>query len=385
MAKQRITLIDFDLSAKQNILAAINQVNGSDIEQREIRISPPTAVEGGDPRETSITLTGVRQYRYTGEKEYRYKRLDLSFYSRLQKRYAIAYQATLDQMLDDVATRLQLHVNEVDVVGNFAIGETISLVAKADSLLYIGQLDINLVSGYPTSTFGSQNLLGGDAEAGYYGEVDPIKFITSTDLAQQCGILPLIESINGGLEGYFDPNASWLKYIYKGKILYIGKQIFAYGLSWNDLDNQGMVFGEKTLIIGDEAFKVRLISGADNGVNTDDDYGYIASEHGHLNNNNEWNDLLWPVCDASPRDANKWDSFTQGELSVGSPADENHPILGNTAYGFNTWCQEYNRDITTERLYRGDYRYNGIDYCGEHNYTSRYLGWRPVLEKIEDE
>lgn len=89
---------------------------------------------------------------------------------------------------------------------------------------------------YSDSGPGNKTLLFGNEQLGYFGEVTESELISRQELSSLTGFAPIL------------PNAAatgkiWLKFFFKGKIIYIAKMPFASGSSWNDFYNAGLVYG----------------------------------------------------------------------------------------------------------------------------------------------
>lgn len=96
---------------------------------------------------------------------------------------------------------------------------------------------------FPDSGPGSTELVRGDWEAGFFGEVDDAEFFTPVQL---------ILAVNGALKdgGFHSPNlgsAGWQKFIYNGKMIFIplnGITTTGFNtLSWDWLYKKGLVYG----------------------------------------------------------------------------------------------------------------------------------------------
>lgn len=216
---------------------------------------------------------------------------------------------------------------------------------------------------------GPSKLIGGNLQAGFYGEVPTSEFITGDELAKQLGItLGVSQNSNGG----------WLKFSYMGKTEFIAKKTFRYSISWDNISYQNAVTGQRTIKIGDHTYKIRLMKGRDEG----NPFYYTGPYSGDGVKNSEWNRLMLPIHKNAP---SNW----VFEYNVNSPTENwnigytdkdlfTHYTAGN---GACTLCQEYGA-IPQDRLYRG---YSGVS---DSNYVTKsdsgnYCGWRPVLELVD--
>lgn len=114
---------------------------------------------------------------------------------------------------------------------------------------------------------GPQELVTGDFENGYFGELPSSQFFTGTELARLVGL-----TAGTGL----NPGTSWHKVANDGKILYIPRRTIRERVSWEDLYRVGCVYGTddfgkyqldppvnqlKIVSRNGQNFKVRLMSG----------------------------------------------------------------------------------------------------------------------------
>lgn len=100
---------------------------------------------------------------------------------------------------------------------------------SGDEIVYSPQsLTINM----PYTGPGPQELLRGDWERGYFGE------FSAPEMPNRAEITALVK---GGGSAYTEP--TWLKFIYKGKILFIPKGNPTQSISWNMLYASGLIYG----------------------------------------------------------------------------------------------------------------------------------------------
>lgn len=215
------------------------------------------------------------------------------------------------------------------------------------------------ISGSP----GSETLIDGDMQAGYFGTVPSSELITGTVLASAVGISQGISQFT---------NEGWLKFSYEGRILFVAKKPIRHSISWDNINAAGCVFGTKTVTIGGLTYKVRLMK---TGL-----VDPMTGSNGVHVHSSEWNKLMLPIhveanikSWASPNnvedDVPYWHiNFTDKDLHT---HDEN----GDGTY---TWCQE---TYTTSRLYRGR---TGVSYASTvvPGNTASSFGWRPCLELV---
>ena len=214
---------------------------------------------------------------------------------------------------------------------------------------------------------GPKKLIGGNMNAGFFGEVTTSDFITGDELARLIGL-------TAGTSQY--SNEPWLKFAYMGNIEFIAKKPFRNSISWNNLNAANLVFGNLAINIGGHTYKIRLPKGKTEGKQ-DDSSVYI----GTICHNSEWNNLMLPIHENAP---NNWEM----PQNVESPTENwgvnysNNDLLTNSEKNRCwTWCQEFGNDKTTHLL-RGGYdvsfSHSNYSYLDYDDY-----GWRPVLEFVK--
>jgi hypothetical protein len=176
---------------------------------------------------------------------------------------------------------------------------------------------------------GPQQLLFGDQNLGFFGEVAASDVLTSAALATQISELATYSQINAG-----DP---WLKFVYNGKYLFIAKRPLFNLLTWNKLYGAGLIYGTddngtfnngaptnqiRLVGTGPYRFKTRTLTNdavdpstlaytAPGSYGTD-----IGTYHASM-----WTDLLYRICTrgmgaAYPSD--KWAAYTDSQITSGS-------------------------------------------------------------------
>lgn len=213
---------------------------------------------------------------------------------------------------------------------------------------------------------GPSTLIGGNLQAGFYGEVPAKDFITGDELARRIGL-------TAGTSQY--SNEPWLKFSYLGKIEFAAKKPFRYRISWDNLNSANVVFGNKTIYIGGKTYKVRLMKGKTEGKQNDQ-----TSSMGRINHNSEWNRLILPIHENAPSNWKYPDN-------VNSPTENwnigytDADLITNidNGKGSYSWCQEYGS--SNKRLLRGggDASYSSVN---DPSIIHSICGWRPVLELI---
>ncbi|MGY0692992.1 hypothetical protein ACW2QC_09415 [Virgibacillus sp. FSP13] len=221
-----------------------------------------------------------------------------------------------------------------------------------------------------TGSPGPKNLIAGDMQAGFFGEVPASELMNGTQLASAIGL-------SAGTAQH--TNEPYLKFAYEGNIQFVAKKTFRYSLSWDQIDAADAVFG-KTITIGGRQYKVRLMRGAENNpANSfnDADKDAIGSE---------WNNLMLPIH--ARASSGEW-SYPQyvGDVDDWGIGFTDEDLLTSSDYGngYTSWCQEVNDTTTTRRVARGGGIVSkGAEHIqsGTHDFYSIAYGWRPVLELL---
>lgn len=173
-------------------------------------------------------------------------------------------------------------------------------------------------------------------------------------------------------------DTGWLKFVHQGKVKYIAKKSFMHTISWDDIAKAEAVYGNRTIRIGSNLFRVSILSGAEA-----DPSSWVTTSTATDNKGagSEWNELVYRVCSVIPTDGattshggkqigSNWKDFSEADLN----------ITGNGGY---VWCKETLNYNTTYRVLRG---YSSLSYFS--NTTSSHadagFGWRPCLTLISE-
>ncbi len=189
----------------------------------------------------------------------------------------------------------------------------------------------------------------------FLGEVPGADFITATALVTR------LQSESGmTIAGTAKNNdTAWLKYLYKGKTLYMTKKPIRHSVVAGNLRDLGIFTGTRTLVINGQTFKVRVPSGT-------------------VNEDNEWNNLIYRVYGGTEDVPNKgeWARYSNIDL------DQNPgTTLGNMCLCQGYYSTPSNQNILT----RGGYPTGiaGQWYQTSNGATNTGYAWRPILELVE--
>lgn len=213
---------------------------------------------------------------------------------------------------------------------------------------------------------GPTKLIGGNEEAGFYGECPASELITGDELAKMIGLT------EGTAQNLEEP---WLKFAYMGKVEFVAKKTFRRTVTMSSIIKSNAVTGQRTINIGDKTYKIRLMKGKTEGKQND-----IGSYQGDICKNSEWNKLMLPIHKNAPSSwiyPNNVNSPTEN-WNVGYTDDDL-----TSDYGYYSLCQEYAiHNISC--LCRGgeNISNSSYTYISGTKYNIQY-GWRPVLELVD--
>ena len=220
---------------------------------------------------------------------------------------------------------------------------------------------------------GPSKLIGGNLQAGFYGEVSTSDFITGDELAKRIGLSAGVSQFS---------NEPWLKFSYLGKTEFIAKKTFRHSISWDSINDVNAVYGNRTIEINGNIYKVRLVKGKNEGLQKEQKKTYKELYY------SEWNKLMLPIHKNAP-------SSFDFKLAVIIPTENwnvgytDVDLLTTTEnkVGYNTWCQGVG-DQTYEIILRGG---GSSVVSSDVSFTNCYpsgvawdnFGWRPVLELVD--
>lgn len=157
-----------------------------------------------------------------------------------------------------------------------------------------------------------QELLFGDMDLGYFG------YGTNSEFLPSAQYQPFFNNIlTAGT--WTNVNHVWHKFAYKGKILIVPGGAIKYNLSWNQLYNAGLVYGDDIpewevggvdqnvkITVGQDVFKVRLFKGSDSRVLPSFSSWIVTANSTHYiynttlsNPNGEYFDIMNNFCFAN--------------------------------------------------------------------------------------
>lgn len=193
-------------------------------------------------------------------------------------------------------------------------------------------------------------------------ELSNEQFISYSELSTLAGV-------NVGV--LHNEGQGWLRFYYEGKELIVSKKSIRHSITWDQIHSRGCAFGESTITVLGNKYKVRLLKGADHNPTqiVSPGYGYhIEGSH-----ESEWNRLFYPLV--------KDDSNIPPEIRNPIAPYSNRDLGVYSEYGSFSWCQETHQDNTTWRVLRGS---SGVSYLQRIDSSNVHtnFGWRPCLELI---
>ncbi|MCY1280961.1 hypothetical protein D9M68_18740 [compost metagenome] len=214
----------------------------------------------------------------------------------------------------------------------------IQLMAAA----YAGR--VNLVANSP----GPSVPIAGTLLNGFFGEVTQEELISYVELRNVS---------DTGLLGNYIANdqATWLKFTVDGKVLFVSKSPIINSVSWNELDNSGVIDGSFELYAADHKFKLKLLTGLQENASS-------------LTAGGEWDSTILNVL-AAPYGTAEWWNYTVADLGFGTGA------------GVYSYCLEQSPGNITYAVGRGGSTGNVITQVIKTSGGSSW-GWRPVLEWV---
>ena len=152
----------------------------------------------------------------------------------------------------------------------------------------------------------------------------------------------------------------WVKVTLDGKILYICDRVILCNVSWDILNEQGLIFGRELTLSNGARVKIRSLTGGHN-----------------------WRVDGDCLSGGRPLD-NEWDKIICNEANIPglpSPESPEHNALWSWK-DIWTICQETDEEFFAHRALRGGNSARRWDRGAATN-TTVALGWRPCLEVLE--
>ena len=183
-------------------------------------------------------------------------------------------------------------------------------------------------------------------DTGFFGEVSASTLFTGPEIKTELGIT------EGTPMNDAEP---WLKFWYKGEVLYVNKKPIQHSISWNHIDSRGAAYGTPVTKNG-YSFTARLLTGAASDPIDTTGYDQTDSCTYDLGAGSEWNELIYRVHQAEPFCGDPSHGGYHGGPQVGGNWGTGYTnadlgiVSGN---GRASWCQETDLNVSSHRVARG--------------------------------
>ena len=212
---------------------------------------------------------------------------------------------------------------------------------------------------------GPKRLMAGTLEQGFFGEVPSSEIITAEELSLEVGVTQGTVQFNEG---------PWLKFALDGKILFRPKKAIRRAISYDHLEEKGVIKGEKVIEIGGLKYKVRLMKGLA------DEYDYYEYSSGRAKYS-EWNRLILPTHEQARDKSWKYPQYVEDDVPYWGIDYTDADLQVASGGGEGVWCQEYTASDSPLRVMRGYRGASGL-YNTTSSGTASSYGWAPVLELL---
>lgn len=173
-------------------------------------------------------------------------------------------------------------------------------------------------------------------------------------------------------DNYEEYQIQWVEVNDNGKKLLVCDRNMLVGVSWDDLNKQGLIEG-KIITIDNNKYKIKLLTGGSNYRNNNDSY------FGGYHEDNEWDRI---ICNEGYfKNLPTPQSYDLDSSLRTTDYYSEHDKLWNWV-GIYSWCKEVYLEDSIYRAIRGFNSARYYDY-DRRNFRYSYIGWRPVLEVIE--
>lgn len=209
-------------------------------------------------------------------------------------------------------------------------------------------------------------------DTGYYGAVDASELFTGQELSTALGLTSrgtLHNDNTQWLHFYVGSNASCNREPNKVPYeIYIAMQSVRYGLSWDEINARGAVFGKAVTDKKGNEYLCRIPTGAEADPHPRTEAGYDITRGGLC----EWDALMYRVHTGVPvgQIGDNWARFALSQTNL-------------TGLGGETLCQEAHATSNAYRVIRGGGNGNRLVRFSTNyaHYTFAQFGFRPVLIK----
>lgn len=208
---------------------------------------------------------------------------------------------------------------------------------------------------------GPKELISFGPKNGFFGEVPTSELISGADLTRHLELAGT--AIN--------PNEPWLKFLFNGRVLYISKRPIQNNVSFDGIDLQGAVYGERILTTKGYRFHCKLVGGLGSEVvEYEEGFGVPSGFK------SEWDELLYYVSQNNttyPKTGQvgpNWVNYTDSQLGINA-------ITGQ-------WTRDRNPNNLNSVVTRGK---GSVTHLGSvaSDTVSTAVNYRPMLELTFEE
>ena len=159
------------------------------------------------------------------------------------------------------------------------------------------------------------------------------------------------------------------------EIVYIPKKPFRYGISWNQINDIGAAFGDKTVSINNKTYRVRLLKAYNEKATTktENDITFVTPSYGQNNKGSEWNKLILPLV--VNQEGQRYGSDTTINMEPNIPQLAKYNWFTDDESKADTTSELNNLGASNypkqEGIYNGQWRWNQ-----ERAYSSSYRSSR---------
>jgi hypothetical protein len=212
----------------------------------------------------------------------------------------------------------------------------------------------------------SRPVIASDGGVDWYGEVTAEELIDGEGLASLIGL-------TAGVAQHSD--AGWLHVGLDGTELLIAKRPLRHTISWDHLNAVNAVYGNRTVEINGQLYKVRLPKGANSDPTSTDAGWDVPHSHG-----SEWNRIFYRLTNDTYYDARntKASEVPFVHLAQYSEVDLILDTRVPEPNGSFSWCQE---TTGSDRVLRGHFGVSNL-FRDTPSVTASRCGWRPFLERV---
>ena len=190
----------------------------------------------------------------------------------------------------------------------------------------------------------------------------------------------LIENDTNRENGYYDGpkdingQIAWLIFNDNGTEKLIPKSPLKYNISWNNINDADLVYGNKNINVDEKTYKIRLIN----------------------DTNKEWNHMMLPLTGIDGKEKNNSSAFGRFGWNTTKYVEKNMPSIANYTWlrdlgGLSNYCwtQDTRFSLGPKSKIRGSrdnssgMAYSFYAHPNAYTHYSSSYSWRPVLEEVK--